>query len=142
MKPDSSYNPNQSRLEIDPAIPEGKMLVQFDGLCILCSRTVHFILKRDRKRKFLFQTLQQFSEAQSFDTVVVTDRKSTFQYFDAVLKIGYELGGVYKLIAIARMIPRSWRHSLYLWIAKNRFQWFGMRESCYLPSEEEKERFI
>ena len=142
MKPDSSYKSNQSRLKDNSAIPEGKILVQFDGLCILCSRTVHFILKRDRKRKFLFQTLQQFSEAQSFDTVVVTDRQSSFQYFDAVLKIGYELGGVYKLIAIARMIPRSWRHSLYLWIAKNRFNWFGKRESCFLPTEEEKERFI
>ena len=142
MKPDSSYNPNQSRLKDNPAIPEGKILVQFDGLCILCSRTIHFILKRDRKKKFLFQTLQHLYKAQHFDTVVVTDRQSSFQYFDAVLKIGYELGGIYQLIAVFRIIPRSWRHSLYLWIAKNRFQWFGMRESCYLPSEEEKERFI
>ena len=142
MKPDSSYNPNQSRLKDNSAIPEGKILVQYDGLCILCSRTVHFILKRDRKKKFLFQTLQHSSKDLHFDSVVVTDRKSTFQYFDAVLKIGYELGGIYQLIAVFRIIPQSWRHSLYLWIAKNRFQWFGMRESCYLPSEEEKERFI
>ena len=142
MNPDSSYKSNQSRLKDNSAIPEGKILVQFDGLCILCSRTVHFILKRDRKRKFLFQTLQQFSKDQHFDTVVVIDQKSTFQYFDAVLKIGYELGGIYQLIAVFRIIPQSWRHSSYLWIAKNRFQWFGMRESCHLPSEEEKERFI
>ncbi len=142
MKPDSSYNSYQSRLEIDLAIPEGKILVQFDGLCILCSRTVHFIIKRDKKRKFLFQTLQDSAKIQSFDTVVVIEQQQTYQYFDAVLKIGYELGGVYKLIAISRVIPRSWRHSLYLWIAKNRFNWFGTRDSCYLPTKEEKERFI
>ena len=142
MKPDSSYNSNQSKLKVDPFIPDGKILVQFDGLCILCSRTVHFILKRDRKRKFIFQSLQNFSEAQSFDTVVVIDQQQTFQYFDAVLKIGYELGGIYQLIAVFRIIPRSWRHLLYLWIAKNRFKWFGKRKSCYIPAKEEKEIFI
>jgi predicted DCC family thiol-disulfide oxidoreductase YuxK len=142
MNPDSSYNSNQSSLKDDSTIHEGKILIQFDGMCILCSRTVRFIIKRDRKKKFVFQTLQYSSKDQSFDTVVVTDQQSTYQYFDTVLKIGYELGGVYKLIAISRVIPRSWRHSLYLWIAKNRFNWFGARDSCYLPTKEEKERFI
>ncbi len=121
---------------------EGKILVQFDGMCILCSRTVQFILKADRKKKFLFQPLQRSSEDQSFDTVIVIDQQSSLRYFDAVLKIGHELGGVYRLIAIFRIIPKKWRHSIYLWIARNRFKWFGMRNSCYLPSEEEKERFI
>ncbi len=142
MNPDSSYNPIQPRRKDDPNIPDGKILVRFDGICILCSRTVHFIIKRDRKRRFLFQTLQDSSEVQSFDTVVIIDQQETYQYFDAVLKIGYELGGVYKLIAVCRIIPRSWRNSLYLWIAKNRFKWFGKRESCYVPTDEEKERFI
>jgi predicted DCC family thiol-disulfide oxidoreductase YuxK len=142
MNPDSSYNPIQSHRKNDPNIPYGKILVQFDGLCILCSRTVLFIIKRDLKRKFVFQTLQDSSGTNSFDTVVVIDQQSTYQYFNAALKIGYELGGIYQLIAIARVIPRSWRHSLYLWIAKNRFKWFGKRDSCYLPTKEEKERFI
>ena len=142
MRPNSVDNANEFIPEKMPINPEGKILVQFDGLCILCSRTIQFLLKRDRKRKFLFQTLQKYSEAQSFDTVVVIDQHQTFQYFDAVLKIGFELGGIYQLIAIFRIIPRSWRHSLYLWIAKNRFKWFGKRESCYFPTKEVKERFI
>lgn len=123
-------------------LPDGKILVQFDGLCILCSRTIQFILKADRKKRFLFQPLQHSSEDQSFDTVIVIDQQSSLRYFDAVLKIGHELGGVYRLIAIFRIIPKKWRHSIYLWIARNRFKWFGMRNSCYLPSDEEKERFI
>lgn len=127
---------------MNSTLPKDKILVQFDGMCILCSRTVRFILKADRKKKFLFQTLQNSSGNESADTVIVTDHHSSYQYFDAVLKIGKELGGFYQSVAIFKLMPRRWRHSLYLWIARNRFRWFGVRESCYLPSEEEKERFL
>jgi predicted DCC family thiol-disulfide oxidoreductase YuxK len=125
-----------------PLVPEGKILVQFDGMCILCSRAVRFILKADRKKKFVFQALQHFSKSQNFETIILTDNQSIYEYFDAILKIGKELDGVYSTVAILRLLPRRWRHSLYLFIARNRFRWFGKRNSCYLPSEEEKERFI
>ena len=127
---------------MNSTLPKDKILVQFDGMCILCSRTVRFILKADLKKKFLFQTLQNSSGNESADTVIVTDHHSSYQYFDAILKIGKELGGFYQSVAIFKLMPRRWRHSLYLWIARNRFRWFGVRESCYLPSEEEKERFL
>jgi len=125
-----------------PDIPKGKILIQFDGICILCSRAVKLILEADRKKKFIFQALQHSDENQSFETIIVTDSQSTYEYFDAFLKIGKELGGIYKVVAIFKLLPRQWRHSLYLWVAKNRFRWFGKRKSCYLPSPEEKERFI
>jgi len=125
-----------------PDIPNGKILIQFDGICILCSRAVKLILKADRKKKFIFQALQHSDENQSFETIIVTDCQSTYEYFDAFLKIGKELGGIYKVVSIFKLLPRQWRHSLYLWVAKNRFRWFGKRKSCYLPSPEEKERFI
>ena len=125
-----------------PVIPEGKILVQFDGMCMLCSRAVRLILKADRKSKFVFHALQNSSENQNFETIIVTDNRLTYKYFDAILKIGKELGGVYKAIAIFKLLPQKWRYSLYVWVARNRFSWFGKRESCYLPSEEERARFI
>lgn len=125
-----------------PLVPEEKILVQFDGMCILCSRAVRLILKADRKKKFVFQALQFSTENQDFETIIVTDNQSTTEYFDAILKIGKELGGIYRAVAIFRLLPRSWRHSLYIWIARNRFRWFGKRNTCYLPTEEEMERFI
>jgi predicted DCC family thiol-disulfide oxidoreductase YuxK len=125
-----------------PEIPDRKILIQFDGFCHLCSRTVRFILNADKKRKFIFQALQNSTNAVSFDTVIVIDRNKTYQYFDAVLKIGKELGGIYQAVIIFRLLPRKWRFRLYVWIAKNRFRWFGIRSSCYLPTPEEKERFI
>lgn len=127
---------------ISPPIPGEKILVRFDGICILCSKTVRFILKADRKKKFQFQSLQSTSDSQDFETIIVLEGKKTYTHFDAVLKIGKELGGIYRMVAVFRILPQSWRKSIYLWIARNRFRWFGKRESCYLPSEEEKDRFI
>lgn len=127
---------------MSPIVPKGKILVQFDGVCILCSRTVNFILKADKRKKFLFQTLQSSVLKEPGDSVIVSDGQTTYSHFDAVLKIGEELGGIYKLATIFKIIPRKWRHSLYLWIARNRYRWFGVRESCYLASKEDLERFI
>lgn len=123
-------------------VPEGKILVEFDGMCILCSRTVRFIMKADRKKKFIFRTLQDSSGNGTFETVIISDSKASYRYFDAILKIGKELGGIYKSVLIFKVLPRNWRLSLYLWIAKNRFRWFGQQSSCYLPTPEERERFI
>lgn len=127
---------------MNQTIPEEKILVQFDGMCMLCSQTIQFILKADRKKKFVFQTLQDSSGKESFDTVVVVHQNKEYRYFDSVLKIGSELGGVFKLIAIFRIVPKKWRRSIYMWIARNRFRWFGIRKSCYFPTPEEKSRFI
>ena len=125
-----------------PFVPDGKILVQFDGMCILCSRTVRFIMKADKKKKFLFQTLQDSNGENSDDSVIVYDGLKTYNYFDAILKIGKELGGIYRPVAILRVLPLRWRHLLYLWIARNRYRWFGVRKSCFLPSAKDMERFI
>ncbi len=125
-----------------PLIPDGKILIQFDGICILCSKVVRLLLKADHKKKFLFQTLQTAEEKPDYETIRVIHGGETFICFDAVLKIGKELGGIYRIVAIFRILPRSLRKSIYSGIARNRFRWFGKRESCYFPSEEEKQRFI
>ena len=127
---------------MNPEIPEGKILIRFDGMCILCSRAVKFILKADKKKLFLFQSLQDTSEEKWFETIIVTDQWSSYQYFDAIFKIGNELGGIYKLVLLFRILPQKWRNQMYLWIAKNRFIWFGVRKSCYRPTPDEMDRFI
>lgn len=123
-------------------IPEDKILIEFDGFCVLCSGTVRSILKADKRRKFVFRALPEDSKGMIPETVIVTDENSEYRYFEAVLKIGSELGGLYRLVAVFRIIPPKWRRQLYLWVAKNRFRWFGKRNACYLPFEEEKDRFL
>ena len=124
-------------------LPEGKILIQFDGICILCNATIQLILKADRQKKFLFQTIQStLGNDESGESVIVNDGNKQYTHFDAVMKIGKELGGIYRLVAIFRLLPKRWRHRIYLWIANNRYRWFGKRDTCYIPSAEEKDRFI
>ena len=127
---------------MNPLLPKGKILVQFDGICILCSKTVRHIMKADRSNKFLFQAMQDSTSEKTMDSVIVSDGNTTYSHFDAILKIGKELGGFYKMLVIFRIIPRKWRHSMYLWIAENRYRWFGVRQSCFIPSADEQQRFI
>lgn len=123
--------------------PYTKKIIQFDGNCILCSRTIRFILKADRNRKFKFQTIQSASlNRDEVESVIVKDGKRIYAHFDALLKIGKELGGIYRIIEITRILPRKWRYRLYEWIARNRYRWFGKKETCFLPTVEERERFI
>ena len=132
-------------------IPYGKSLVLFDGSCHLCSRFVQFILKNDRKSVFLFAPLD--SHAGLFwkeklqipglvDSVILIKEDTYLIKSDAALKIAVQLGGLFKLLLIFQIVPKSWRDSTYDLIAGNRFRLFGRRESCMLPTKEQKDRFL
>lgn len=119
-----------------------KIIIQFDGICVLCSSTVRFLLKADRRKKFLFQTLQGIQETKEPDSVIVIDGEKRYEYADALLKIGNELGGIFILVNILRVLTPKLRNKLYRWIAKNRYAWFGTRNTCFLPEEKDRDRFI
>jgi len=61
---------------------------------------------------------------------------------DAVVAILSELGGLWRLIAILRIIPRPVRDLVYDYVARKRFRWFGRMENCRIPTAEERERFL
>ena len=122
--------------------PEGKVLIRFDGMCVLCSKTVKRLLKADRKKRFVFQAIQDLNENPGSDSVIATKNGIEYKHFDALLIIGKELGGIYRLIDVFRILPPKQRTRIYLWIARKRYKWFGSRKSCFLPSPEEKDRFI
>jgi len=132
-------------------LPHGKSLILFDGYCHVCSRFVRFILKYDRKEVFLFAPLgsraglfwkekRQISE--SVDSVILIEQDTFLIKSDAVLKIAKRLGGFFKLLFVFRVISQSRRDRIYDLIARNRFRWFGRRESCMLPTKEQSARFL
>lgn len=132
-------------------IPENKTLVLFDGHCHLCSNTVQFILKHDRKKAFVFAPLQNeagkeirksFRIQDDVDSVIVIDGGKAFYYSGSVFIIAKRLGNPWNLFLAFKIIPKVWADKLYRWIARNRFKWFGKRESCYLSPEDYSDRFL
>ncbi|MBC7465436.1 MAG: thiol-disulfide oxidoreductase DCC family protein [Bdellovibrio sp.] len=127
-----------------------KRIIFFDGVCSLCNGFIDFILKRDQKKAFEFSSLQsQFArkilppQNLSLDSIVLLEDQKVYTNSTAVLRILFEIGGGWNLFAVLASILPVWlRDRIYQTIARNRYKLFGKKDTCRLPSPEEKNRFL
>jgi predicted DCC family thiol-disulfide oxidoreductase YuxK len=128
------------------------LLILFDGVCNLCNGTVQFILKKDKKELFTFasqqgefgqHTLKQFGLAASNpNSFVLLEGEKIYTHSTGALRVFRHLGGIWKLLYVLIIVPPFIRDGVYNFIARNRYKWFGKRDSCYLPSPALKDRFL
>jgi predicted DCC family thiol-disulfide oxidoreductase YuxK len=125
--------------------------VYFDGYCGLCDRFVSFLLTRDRHHRLRFTPLQGETAAsrlgvlatdQPPETVLYEDGAGMHQRSTAALRTVIALGGIWRATGILLLVPRPVRDLLYDWVARHRFRWFGRRDSCRLPTPEERTFFL
>lgn len=129
----------------------------YDGVCGLCNRTVQFVLRYDREKKFRFAPLQSAfaakllgkkgvdaSDLNSFYIVVLREEGEVLlKHSDAALFVIRELPDIWPVVAwVLRLVPRTIRDWGYRVIASSRYQLFGKYEACPVPSESDRERFI
>jgi predicted DCC family thiol-disulfide oxidoreductase YuxK len=130
-----------------------RKIIVFDGICLLCSAWVRFVLKRDSRREFQFAAMQSDSgralliqngiNPNDPVTFLLLDGDSAYTDTDAALRIVSRLGfGWQVLAAVIGIIPRGLRNACYRWIARNRYRFFGQRDACLLPSANEADRFL
>ena len=127
-------------------------IVLFDGFCNLCSWSVQFIIKRDSKDYFRFASLQSeiaieilgtFSISERFDkSVVLIENHKIYFKSDAALRIARRLNKYWKYLYYLIYFPRFIRNFVYDLIAKNRFRWFGRKESCFVPESSVHYKFL
>ncbi|HEX9593374.1 MAG TPA: DCC1-like thiol-disulfide oxidoreductase family protein [bacterium] len=127
-------------------------IVFFDGVCGLCNRFVDWVIARDRHGRYRFAPLQGDTaramgmEPQAADpalwSIVLVDGAGARERSDAVLTIAMGLGGVYRLAGALRRIPRPLRDWVYDRIARRRYRFFGKRDACRVPTEQERHRFL
>jgi predicted DCC family thiol-disulfide oxidoreductase YuxK len=119
----------------------------FDGVCNLCNGAVDFILKVDRKKQFRFVALQSEAGEKIFevhsvppetDAIVLFLENKAFTGSDAAIEIARLLPFPWKLAVAFKVVPKKTRDKVYRWIAKNRYRWFGERETCRIPAPQEK----
>jgi predicted DCC family thiol-disulfide oxidoreductase YuxK len=131
-------------------IPNPRPVIFFDGVCGLCNGFVDFILKVDKHKKFHFSPLQgalaksKLSDEQITDlkSVVLASDNKIFIKSQAVLEILTQLGGFWMLAVVLKIFPNFVLNIFYDLIAKYRYKLFGKKETCRIPSPEERERFI
>jgi len=131
-----------------------KAIVLFDGVCNLCSHAVQFIIRHDKAQHFQFAPQQSevgqrllaqhglIASQALAESVVVIEGEKVWLASEAVFYILYRLGGVWRLLAVLRFLPKGLRDRLYRWVAHNRYRIFGRRESCLVPTPELKQRFL
>jgi predicted DCC family thiol-disulfide oxidoreductase YuxK len=128
---------------------QGRYIIFFDGDCLICNRLVQLLLRIDRRKKFLFSSLQsEFARTtltnipKNTDSIVFLSPTGIYLKSEAVLKICKQLGFPYMACYLLKILPLRWRDALYDYFAKNRYRWFGKNEFCTIPSKSERERFI
>lgn len=128
-----------------------KPIIFFDGYCVLCNGSVNFVLKRDKKHKFFFASLQGETAHRllsekvalgALESVVLFENGRIWQRSDAAIRICAVLGGFYKIALVLKVIPRSVRDFVYDWVARNRYRWFGRRDACRVPTPESKDYML
>ena len=127
-------------------------IVLFDGICHLCTTSVQFIIKRDPNGYFTFASLQ--SEVgrtllekhglhpDALDTFVLIEGSRCFTRSDAALRVAQHLSGGWARLRVLSLIPKPMRDWGYTVIARHRYQWFGRRETCMVPSRDILDRFL
>ena len=119
----------------------------FDGICHLCNGFVDFAISQDRQRRIRFAPLQgttapQYlipSDLEALETVIYFRSGKTYHRSLAIIMLLKDLGGLWSLSSVLLVIPGFLRDSIYRWVAKNRYLWFGQRDFCRLPEAHERD---
>lgn len=138
---------------MESSIDINKKIILFDGVCNLCNSAVNYVIEHDAKDLFRFASLQSKAgielmeergiDSNAIDSIILIEpgiayyNKST-----AALKIAKHLSGSISLLRFFSVLPEGFRNLVYDFIAKNRYQWFGKKDACMIPTPELKAKFL
>ncbi len=127
-------------------------MIFFDGYCSLCNGLIDRLMRWDRKRELKFASLQGETAKRLLpperlrqndpDTVLYLRDGALHERSTAVLYVLQDLGGAWTLFTVFLLVPRFLRDLAYRFVARIRYRVFGRRDTCRLPTPEEKDRLL
>lgn len=127
-------------------------IILFDGVCNLCNSSINFVIRHDPKNRFQFAALQseigaslteEFTiDPNDTDSIILIENNTAYVKSTAALRIAKGLSGAYPLLYAFIIIPTFIRNKVYDYVAKNRYKWYGKKDSCMIPTPELKSRFL
>jgi len=127
-------------------------IVVFDGICHLCSAWVQFLLRRDRRGRYRFASMQSDTGRTLLRThgldpdapfsMLLLEGERARTDSDAILAVVAGLGGAWRAVSVLRLLPRMLRDPCYRLIARHRYRLFGRRSRCWLPDPAHAARFL
>lgn len=139
----------------DPSVPpfaDDRPILIFDGMCVLCSGVARFVLRFDRHHRLRLLAAQtplgaalytHFELAPGdYESNILLEDGEVRTKSDGSIRIFEIIGFPWSFLTIGRILPRAWRDWIYVRIARNRLNWFGRRDVCYLPDTSQRDRFV
>ena len=136
-------------------LPVDRPVLLFDGVCNLCNGIVRFLISQDPEGRLRYASLQSEAgrrllavcDAKMEDplpnTVVLVQEGKCYIKSEAALRTLQVLGGGYSWFSRSlSWFPRPFRDLVYDWVSRNRYRWFGKKDSCLLPTPELNNRFL
>jgi predicted DCC family thiol-disulfide oxidoreductase YuxK len=135
-----------------PSFPDDKPVLFYDGVCVLCSGFVHFILRADDHERIRLVAAQSplgqaiythyDLEQGDYTTNLLLAEGTAHTKLNAFLKVMTVLGLPWSLTSIAYIIPKPIRNWFYDRIARNRYKVFGKHDTCLMVMKEHEHRFL
>ena len=127
-------------------------IVFFDGVCNLCNGYVDFMLRRDRRLRLRFASLQGrlararlgdlLPVAGDFPSIILLDEHGVHRKSAAIIRMLVRLGGPWRFLRVLSVVPPRLLDGLYDFVAARRFTWFGRRAVCRVPTASERSRLL
>ena len=128
-------------------------VIFFDGYCVACNSLISIVLDHDINREFYFATLQsevsreilklhQYKSHDPLGSVVYLKDGKLKTKSNAIIAIGSDMGGIFKVALLLNLIPGKIRDFFYDCFARRRYALFGKRKECRIPSLLEQDRFL
>jgi len=135
------------------ALPKDKKIILFDGICNLCDASVQYVIKHDKKDSFRFVSIQSQLGQEILNYIEIDNKKvdsivlyepgiAYYLKAEAAFKIAKELNGIYRYLGLFTNFPKVITNTIYDYVAKNRYKWYGKKESCLIPTDELKAKFL
>lgn len=133
-------------------LPKNKQIVLFDGVCNYCNDTINKIITADKDDLFRFVALQSEKGKEitkymginaNVDSIVLYQPGIAYYIkSEAVFKITKQLKSNFLFFNLLSILPNSITNLGYDFFAKNRYKWYGKKESCMIPTPEIKSKFL
>lgn len=139
----------------DPAVPRFDVPDHFtvmDADCGLCARGAAWIARNDDEEKFRIVPVQSALGAALLRhygmdpedplSWLYVERGRGYTSLDAIVRVGRELGGIWKILAVFNILPRGAQDYLYGVIARNRYKFLGRKSFCDIPDPRIRSRVL
>lgn len=126
-------------------------VILYDGVCVFCSRWVHFVVARDVAARFRFTPIQSAYgtrlaqalgiDADDPDTNALIHGGVAWFKSDGALTVLSCLPG-WRWVRVLLAVPRPLRDAVYNVVAKNRYRIFGKYDACIVPDTKMRTRVL